>query len=433
MTTELAETQKTQLAYIDNEQVAQIAQIVQKVAPWANGMSNADIGLAVRRAMAMGVDPLNPHEVQIWKDNRGTINTQIAYTLMGEWVKRFHGEHTNPIYTRLTGEQLEEEGLSPDDVAYYCRFVMIKDLPKITQFVDVFGADVAREMFTVVGLGVAQAQEYSSKYFAPSARSKSWKVKKRALTDAYRRKFGTPTRAEVVELRREMGFDKIQPDDWAQTEGLDNGDAVALARATASRREPVLTEGQAADAADALFSAPDPDVIDAEFTESEPESPPKPNFWEDPPGAAPPEPPQATPDDGGPEPPFIEVQFVGRHDTKRGKPRVGFWGVDEEWPKVHVWSRDDALEVCPAIGLFYTKEELGGAEKLPFCCKLYHDGAKFPSPTRAEFGYEHRRQMATVLTQKAIQLGVRDELGTYEGNAPDDEWLSAAADIIRNA
>ena len=158
-----------------------------------------------------------------------------------------------------------------------------------------------------------------------------------------------------------------------------------------------------------------------------------PDLWEDPPNAPRPQEfkQQASMVDGVNEP-FINVQFIGRNDTKSGKPRIGFWAVDDKWPKVHVWSREQALEVAPAIGLFYTKEELGGTEKLPFCCKLYHDGGKFPSPTRAEFGIEHRRQMATVLTQKAIQLGVRDRLAAYE-DIPDDTWLSAAADVIRNA
>ena len=278
---EIVKAQKAELAYQDNEAVAQIATIVKKVAPWANDkrypMSDQEIGLSVRRAMAMGVDPLNPHEIQIWKDKRGTINVQLAYTLMSEWVKKFKGEHTEPRYYRLVGEQLTEEGLSVNDIAYRVKFVMIDDLPKTVQYAEVFGAKEAVEMFTVTGLGVATFEEYNGQYFAPAARSKSWKVEKRALTDAYRRKFGTPTKAEIEILRRDLGYDQISPDDWEGTEGLCPGDAVALAQSHAA--PPAESSASVEEIKDDLFgngglSVPirenASDVLDAPFVEVDP-------------------------------------------------------------------------------------------------------------------------------------------------------------------
>jgi hypothetical protein len=247
--------QKAELAYLDGNLVNRIATVVQKVAPWGIGLKPQEIGLVVRRAISMGVDPLNPHEIQIWKDRRGVINMQLAYTLMTEWVKRFKGKHTEPQYFRLTSEQLADEGLNDDDVAYFARFVMIDDLPNVIKFAEVFGAETARQMYTVTGLGVASRAEYDGQYFAANGRSKSWKVQKRALTDAYRKKFGTPTQAEIMELRRMVTYDAIDPEDWEATADLAPDAAVALAKSGAQWKahNEAVHEAQNAAAADALF------------------------------------------------------------------------------------------------------------------------------------------------------------------------------------
>ena len=56
--------------------------------------------------------------------------------------------------------------------------------------------------------------------------------------------------------------------------------------------------------------------------------------------------------------PFIEVDRVGPHPTQKGKFRLGFYARGEKWPRVHVWSADDAIDIVPALGTFYTKEAL---------------------------------------------------------------------------
>lgn len=265
------------LAYMDSKRVEEIAEIVKRGARWAEKMNNVEIGLAVRRAMSLGVDPLNPHEIQIWKDNRGTVNTQLAYSMIIEWVRMFKGPHTSPRYYRLTPEQLEEEGLNKSDVAYRCKFFMLEDLDKMTSLSDIFDASDAQEMFAVVGLGSASAGEYNGKYFAPNGRSPSWKVQKRALADAYRRKFGDPTTAEIIALRRSLGYDSIKPEDWLETGKLAPGDAVALADAKAKERtdEPMSAEDLQA-AQGALFGdAQDLDYEDVEEQTMEPEPEPE--------------------------------------------------------------------------------------------------------------------------------------------------------------
>jgi hypothetical protein len=97
---------------------------IKSFAPWAEKMENKDVSLVVRRSLAMGLDPLNPHEVQIWVDNRGKVQFQLAYTLTVQWVKHFKGEHTEPLYEPLTQADLDMEGLDHGCMAFYCRFIM---------------------------------------------------------------------------------------------------------------------------------------------------------------------------------------------------------------------------------------------------------------------------------------------------------------------
>ncbi len=232
-----------QTLYGDQQQITEFAKAIQLVAPWAKKMERDDIGLIVRRALAMGVDPLNPHEVQIWVDKRGSVQFQLAYTLMAEWVRHFYGQHTEPRYEQLNDVDKEEEGLVSTCMAFRVSFIMRSDMAELRTLLDAgFQGPEARAMVTVVGLGVAHPVELSSPYFAPAGRSPAWKVRKRALVDAYRRKFGTPTRDELMELRRAAGRDQVQPSDWIEVaaeteEGLDHVDVAELAKMRAEARK----------------------------------------------------------------------------------------------------------------------------------------------------------------------------------------------------
>ena len=258
--------------YGQDAEIKEMIDGVRAVAPWVKNrdprlaFDDNEVALVVRRSMAMGLDPLNPHEVQIWKDARGTVNFQISYTLMTEWVRRFKGTHTEPEYHRLSKEELKEEGLGENDIAVRCSFVMDDCIEKLIVLSELYGQDRAKRMVAVTGLGVATIADWNGPYFAPAGRSKAWKVQKRALVDAYRKKFGTPTRAEIEELRRVGGWDKVEAEDWEGVAELDlrPGDAAALAKSRALDREheermtvdaEYREEHQAlqAEAADALF------------------------------------------------------------------------------------------------------------------------------------------------------------------------------------
>lgn len=268
----------------DQDEVQRFAQVVKSCAPWAQDLTNAEIGLSVRRALAMGLDPLNPHEVQIWKDNRGNINFQLAYTLVVEWVKRFKGNHTEPRFERLSQEQAEEEGIPSGAVAYRVRFVMTDDLPRMTEFMQtgLYDAREVRAMFEVTGVGVATSQEWANQYFAPNGRSKANKVQKRALIDAYRRKFGTPSRSEIETMRRDNVIPQTEIEDWervAEIEDLSAHERARVASEYAEQRtaEPLtLTAEDKAAGAAALFGQ----VMEAETVEPEPEAPAEPMTFE---------------------------------------------------------------------------------------------------------------------------------------------------------
>jgi len=245
-TTELVtreqEHQTATSLYGDNDALVELFEAVKKVAPWANDtkypMNNAEIGLAIRRSVAMGLDPLNQHEVQIWKDSRGSVNFQLAYTLVAEWVRHFHGDHTEPQYHRLGPDALAAEGLQKHDMAFHVAFLMKKDIASLGELIRAgYDAREAREMLEVCGLGVARSSEVVTPYFAPAGRSPAWKVQKRALTDAYRRKFGTPTRSDIEELRRSGALITVKPGDWTDVTELNSEDATALAEDTARHRE----------------------------------------------------------------------------------------------------------------------------------------------------------------------------------------------------
>lgn len=223
-----------------DEKTRLLAQAIAQVAPWAHNkkypLDAADIALAVQRSVGMGLDPLNPHELQIWKDGHG-LHFQLAYTLLHQWSTQILGGHTEPRYTKLTEDDLTAEGLLTTDQAYYCQFVMKEDIPLIGTMIQAGWDPVqAREELTITGLGTCSRSDWDGKYFAPNARSKAWKVKKRAYTDAIRTRFGTPGQATIEKMRRLRGEDHITATDWQVTAGSAE-EHVRLATLTATDRE----------------------------------------------------------------------------------------------------------------------------------------------------------------------------------------------------
>lgn len=143
--------------YGDDAQVAAMAERVMMVAPWVhykiNGqpkqMTKKEVSLAIRRCMALGVDPLNPHEIQIWRDKKG-MHAWLAYTLMTQWIRNMHGGHTAPRYRPLSAEEKEFRGLASNDHAVECTLIMRSDIPNIIDLVKDAGfePEEARDHFT---------------------------------------------------------------------------------------------------------------------------------------------------------------------------------------------------------------------------------------------------------------------------------------------
>lgn len=373
--------------YGNNAELRELFDAVKAVAPWANGkesMTNNEIALVVRKAVAMGLDPLNAHEVQIWKDKRGAVNFQIGYPLMVEWVRNFHGEHTEPRYHRLDADELRAEGLQPNDIAYRVTFLMNKDIASLQTLAEAgYDPREARAMLEVSGLGVATLAEYNGDYFAPAARSRSWKVQKRALVDAYRRKFGTPNRSQIEELRRIGGFERVRAEDWEGTEDLHPGDAAALVQFRGQWREHEerlesdpeyrAEKGEQTKAAMAAMY-PDAQTVEAEIVSDDYETA---NAQE----AAEALYPEAT-DAPTPEQPDLwdrEAQtfvadVVKVLATKAGKPYIVFSSTADNLGAAWWKGRDAMLEAAPWIGTVYTKEHFGtvGVE-LPLVIRVRYE------------------------------------------------------------
>lgn len=239
-----------------NEETRILATTIARVAPWAYNkkfpLDAADIALAVQRSVGMGLDPLNPHEVQIWKDKRG-LHIQLAYTLLRQWATQVLGGHTEPRYIRLDATELEREGLKSTDIAFWCEFVMREDIALIATMVQAGWDPVqARAELTIRGLGTASLSDWNGEYFAPNARSKAWKVRNRAYTDAIRSRFGTPSQPVIEEMRRTRGEENIIPADWQLEAGNGSEERVRLAAMEAQARtdepdprtpEEILEEG----------------------------------------------------------------------------------------------------------------------------------------------------------------------------------------------
>jgi hypothetical protein len=203
------ETLTAEQLYSDDENINALAKLVKRIAPWAHNkefpVTNDEIGLACRWCISMGLDPLNQHEVKIWKDKRG-IKLQLAYALLCQWSTQILGGHTEPVYTRLDEAELATEGLIQTDIAFRCEFVMKEDIPLIKTMMEA-GWDPlqARADLTARGLGVAHLEEWRGEYFPPKGRSRAWKVEKRAYTDAIRTRFGSPSQEVIEKMRRLRG------------------------------------------------------------------------------------------------------------------------------------------------------------------------------------------------------------------------------------
>jgi hypothetical protein len=119
-------------------------------------------------------------------------------------------------------------------------------LPNIVALTEAgFSPEEAREHFTVTGLGTVKAEDWASPYFAPKGRSKRWKLQKPALTDAYRLRFGEPSRQEIHVLRRQRGDVLLLPEDFEGTDHLLPLDRTNLALAHArARTQPAVATNQ---------------------------------------------------------------------------------------------------------------------------------------------------------------------------------------------
>ena len=167
----------------------------------------------------------------------------LSYVLEAQWMQEFHGGHTKPRYTPLTEEEKGTYGISLEDQATWCRFVMKRDVPLIKEMTEA-GWDPldARADITIEGRATVKMTDWNAvsqkgdEYFAPNARDRRWKLEKRAYVDAVRRSFGDPSPSAIHDLRRARGEDHITPADWEVASDDAGESRVRLAAANAQSR-----------------------------------------------------------------------------------------------------------------------------------------------------------------------------------------------------
>jgi len=274
----------------ESDDLFQFGKAIRALAPWANDdkypVTDMEIALVVQRGAKSGLDVLNPHEAQVWKDKRGTMNFQIAHALIAQWANSTHGGHTQPRYYDLTDAERVDHGIAKGDHALRCEFVMRSDIPLIKDMI-ACGWDTkeAREDVTAVGIATVSASDWNGTYFAPNARSKRWKLEKRAYADAIRQRFGTPSEQDIFNLRRMRGEDSITPDDWAVAQDETNGDArvrhAAMAANGNGGEQPEETPEETLARNRAIMHGDqDDDIIPGEIVEEKGAPPPPPPFAE---------------------------------------------------------------------------------------------------------------------------------------------------------
>jgi hypothetical protein len=402
---------------------------IKKFAAWSRGkypMNDTEILLTALYARRMGVHPLDEKAFQAYKDARG-IHCAYHYSIVVAWVRRYlKVRHTQPMYFRLSKEELKEAELGENDVAYWCTFILIEDLPHYYQLIDRVGKDEAYKIIAKRGLGSVSKSQWDGQYFAPNGRSKAWKVKKRALIDAYSMTFGNPSAEQARAIRQAEGW--RDPDMQALESAsffVDGQNAVAIAQAEQARNEqPALEKDKMLDAQDALYGKPkekEPVAVEGEIAERAiRELDVAPNDMSFPPD-------DDDPTDGG----HIEIIALRRSTTSNDKEFMGFMLDGEKWPhnRVRMWSASKLVETCPEIAIIYTSEQLHELGKTwPFFCTVHHDGAEWPKVTSIEFNDAHRRDMASKMFEWARAKGV--ELPPYE-YAPDNEWFSISVAVLR--
>jgi hypothetical protein len=243
-TTAVALAPDEQRALYQSEELARFGAMIRAIAPWANDpkrpVSDQDIALIVSRGEGMGLDVLNPHEAHVIKQKNGGVTLQIAHALMAQWAEQIHGGHTRPRYRMLDDTEKESRGILKNDYACECAFIMKSDISNVAQMVQsgIWTPEQALSEMTVSGIGVVKATEWGDPYFAPNARDKKFKLEQRAYTDAVRRKFGTPGRADNIRMRRMRGEDEIALEDWQAAADEPESTRADLARANASDSEP---------------------------------------------------------------------------------------------------------------------------------------------------------------------------------------------------
>ena len=283
--TQIAEVQNTELNEYEQKseslarsgvtpEILLHAEMIFRFAPYAHSddypMTKSDCLFVAIRCREMGVHPLNSQGIQVYNDNHG-IHIDYHYSMIIKYASQLRKvRHTQPRYTRLTPEQLEDEGLGATDIAYHATFIPYEALDDYYKMMDKMTPQEAYDLFAIRGIGSVSKNKWGGSYFAPNGRSRAWKVQKRALKDAYVRWLGYPSPSEARYMQEQTGW--VEPTEaaletYAATEDGEN--VIILAEHAAKQsnyiEEHPATQADKDAAKEALFGGGPPrQVVDAE-------------------------------------------------------------------------------------------------------------------------------------------------------------------------
>lgn len=223
-------------AWGSREEVKEIADRLKRFVPGTKKMNGTEIMAFAQLVHMTGLNPC-ASELHGWDskgDGSGVLITKLHYGILVRWAMS-----QEPFATRFTTEMDESE-----NIISRCRLLRQSDRPLLGQLLS-NGVDYQEALAwaTTEGLGIVTKKERWSKKYKrwidpPKSKSWPWKAEKRALEDAIKRAYGSPSTKELARQSWIVEGVVTIPSDWADVtpEMLPN-EREAQARLTALRRE----------------------------------------------------------------------------------------------------------------------------------------------------------------------------------------------------
>lgn len=195
------------------EEVKEIAARLKRFVPGTKNMNDDEIMAYAQLVHMTGLNPCSG-ELHGWDSKgggRGILITKLGYGILVRWA-----QSQEPFTTRFTTKLNTET----EDITARCQLLRRSDRQLLKQLL---ANDApyreALDWATTEGIGIiTKAERWSKKYKKwidpPKSKSWEWKAEKRALEDAIRRAYGTPSTQELARQTWIVAGIATTPEDW---------------------------------------------------------------------------------------------------------------------------------------------------------------------------------------------------------------------------